>query len=119
MTIDGKTFEMDLYDNPSAQALIKTMPMKIKASRWGEGEYYGEIPKSIPSEGKKTDQFDVGEVGLWPEGNSFCVFFGPTPVSKGNQPKMDSPGIPLGKITSDVSALSSMDGSVDVTVKLK
>ncbi|MCO7127924.1 cyclophilin-like fold protein [Sporolactobacillus shoreicorticis] len=119
VTIDGKTFEMDLYDNASAQALITAMPIKITASRWGDGEYYGKIPKSIPSDGKKIDLFDVGEIGLWPAGNSFCIFFGPTPVSEGNQPKMDSPGIPLGKITSDVSALRSMDSSVTITVKLK
>lgn len=119
VTIGGKRFEMELYDNPSARALIKVLPMTITASRWGDGEYYGEILKPIPSKGKKTAVFDVGEIGLWPAGNAFCIFFGPTPVSDDDQPKMDSSGIPLGKITSDVSSLKSMADSVDVTVTLK
>ncbi|WP_080648318.1 cyclophilin-like family protein [Clostridium pasteurianum] len=51
--------------------------------------------------------------------NSLCIFFGPTPVSTGSQPKMDSPGVPFGKIISgDISSFKGMDSSVKMILKL-
>ena len=27
----------------------------------------------------------IGELGYWPSGNAFCIFFGPTPISRGDK----------------------------------
>jgi hypothetical protein len=118
MTVEGHDFEISLYDNPSVQALLKALPQTITVTRWGDGEYYGAISAKIPADGEKQVFFERGEVALWPNGNAFCIFFNKTPVSSDDRPKMDSPGIPLGKITKgDIGAFKSMGRTIKLELK--
>lgn len=119
ITVGNQTLEVELNDSDAAKQLVEALPQKISMSRWGDGEYYGKISIPISSEEEKRDDFDVGEVALWPSGNAFCIFFGPTPASDGEKPKMASPGILLGKITSDISKLKSMRVQEEMTLSLK
>ena len=50
-------------------------------------------------------EMEVGEVAYWPQGKAFCLFFGPTPVSKGERPEAFSPVTPLGRVVGDVETL--------------
>ena len=76
--------------NPeTCKAIWDNLPLELKLSRWGE-ELYGEIPVSIEKENSQVD-CEVGDIGYWPDGNGFCIFFGPTPVSKDDKPKAASP----------------------------
>ena len=117
--MEGLKFEVELYDNGAVTALVAALPQTISMSRWGD-EYYGRFATLIPAKGEKRDSFDIGEVALWPPGNAFCIFFGPTPASTGSQPKMASPGVPLGKITTDPIALNKLGSSLsNVLLKLR
>ncbi len=119
MEINGKAFEVELYDNRAVKDLVKSLPQKISMSRWGD-EYYGTLDKKISDSGPKQDVFAVGEVALWPSGNALCVFFGPTPVSRAGEPRMASPGIPFGKIKGDAAALKGFGSSLNnVALSLK
>jgi hypothetical protein len=76
--------------NPkTCEAIWNALPFEVNLTRWGE-ELYGEIPISLGQENSQVD-CDVGDVGFWPSGNGFCIFFGPTPASKGDKPKAASP----------------------------
>ncbi|MDR3537572.1 MAG: cyclophilin-like fold protein [Acetobacteraceae bacterium] len=120
MTIDRHDFEVSLYDNAAAAALLKTLPQTISMSRWGNGEYYGKISSKIPADGEKREYFERGEVALWPEGNALCIFFDRTPVSSDERPKMASPGIPFGRITKgDLTAFKGMPGDFFTSIKLE
>jgi len=117
VTIDGQDFEISLYDNPAAEALLKGLPQTIRLSRWGDGEYYGGIPVKIPTDGKRQVFFERGELAFWPPGNALCIFFDRTPVSSDDRPRMDSPGLPLGQIVKgDVNAFRAMSDSVTATL---
>ena len=105
-----------LNDGPAARMLAAALPMPVSMSRWGEGEYYGTLPVTLPAREKRRDVFEVGEVALWPDGNAFCVFFGPTPASRGSEPRMASPGIPLGRIVGGIDALAGSGPSLRVTL---
>lgn len=111
----GTEFVVELYDNQSAKELAAALPQTLSMSRWGD-EYYGRLDVPIAARGEKRDGFAVGEVALWPPGNAFCIFFGPTPASHDDQPKMASPGVPLGKITGDVSALKKLGATLSPVV---
>jgi hypothetical protein len=85
----------------------------LNLSRWGE-ELYGEIPVSIDKENSQVD-CEVGDVGYWPDGKGFCIFFGPTPASKGDKPKAASPVNIFARIEGDAKIFdqfSSFNGSV-------
>lgn len=115
----NKTLEVKLNKGEAASQLVTALPQKITMSRWGDGEYYGKIPVKISSKEKTRDVFEVGEVAFWPSGNALCIFFGPTPASSGEQPKMASPGIPLGKIVSDVSVLKTLGATQEMALSMK
>lgn len=83
-----------------------SLPLTLSLARWGN-EYYGALPVKLPAGEPRRDVFEVGELALWPDGNAFCIFFGPTPASHGTEPRMASPGIGLGRITTDAAVLKS------------
>ena len=118
MEINGKIFEVELNDNNAARDLVKTLPQQISMSRWGD-EYYGSLQGKIDSADPRREVFEIGEVALWPSGNAFCVFFGPTPASQGSEPRMASPGVPFGKIKGDATALRGFGSSVKAALSLK
>jgi hypothetical protein len=41
---------------------------------------------------------EIGDVGWWPEGSCFCIFFGKTPSSLDEKPKPYSEVTVIGKI---------------------
>ncbi|GAJ16284.1 unnamed protein product, partial [marine sediment metagenome] len=45
----------------------------------------------------------IGELGYWPQGNAFCIFFGSTPVSQGDEIRPASPVTVFGKIHGDAT----------------
>ena len=86
--------------NPvTCKSIWENLPFELNLSRWGE-ELYGEIPVSIENENSQVD-CEVGDIGYWPDGKSFCIFFGPTPVSKDRKPKAASPVNIFAKIEGD------------------
>ena len=86
--------------NPeTCKAIWEKLPFEVNLSRWGE-ELYGEIPVNIGEENSQVD-CEVGDVGYWPAGKGFCIFFGPTPVSKGDKPRAASPVNIFAKIEGD------------------
>jgi uncharacterized protein len=116
VTIDGQDFEISLYDNRAAEGLLKGLPQTIRLSPWGNGEYYGGVPVKIPTDRKRQVFFQRGEFAFWPPGNALCIFFDTTPVSSDDRPRIDSLGLPLGRIVNgDVSAFRTIFGSVTAT----
>ncbi len=118
LEIGGLSLEVALYDCQAAKDLAAALPQTVSMSRWGD-EYYGRLSAGIAAKGGMRDDYEIGEVAYWPPGNAFCIFFGPTPASTGDQPKMASPGVPLGKITGDATALRKLGGSVKATLRKK
>lgn len=100
--------------NPeTCEAIWNKLPFEVNLARWGE-ELYGEIPVSLGRENSQVD-CEVGDVGYWPDGNGFCIFFGPTPASKDEKPRAASPVNIFAKIEGDpkiFSQFSSFNGLI-------
>jgi hypothetical protein len=84
-------------------------------SRWGD-EYYGDCGLAIAIDDSARDILEVGEIAYWPPGSALCFFFGPTPASTDERPRAASEVVPLGRITSDATALKSFGSSVEVEI---
>lgn len=82
------------------------MPCRLRgaANIWGD-EIYFEIPLSAPQEPDAREEVAIGTIAYWPIGRAFCIFFGPTPVSRSEKPRAYSPVNILGKIEGDLSGL--------------
>ena len=116
ITIGGRALDGELDDSPTARALARLLPLKVKMSRWGD-EYYGAVgglgAKQAPD---AREEMAVGELAYWPPGDALCVFFGPTPVSEGGEPRAASPVNPVGRLTGDVAVLKDLGRSVTAEV---
>ena len=96
-----------LNDLPSAEAVWAALPIEARANRWGE-EIYFEIDVPLEELGDARAEMQVGELAYWPPGSAFCIFFGPTPVSSGQEPRAASKVNPLGKVEGDATAFTAV-----------
>jgi len=107
----------ELNNSPTAQLIWDALPIEGRANRWGE-EIYFSIPVKASSEQSAREDVEVGELGYWPPGNAFCIFFGPTPVSSGSQPRAASPVNILGRVSGDATRFRAVrDGERVVIVR--
>jgi len=60
---------------------------------------------------------EKGELGYWPTGKAFCIFFGPTPVSQGDEIRAASAVNVIGKVKGDLSRLSEVPSGAEVIVE--
>lgn len=67
-----------LYETDTASAIWDVLPIKGKVNRWGD-EIYFKIPLKLREEKEASESVRLGELGYWPVGHAFCIFFGITP----------------------------------------
>lgn len=91
-----------LNDSPTSQKIWGALPIEGTANTWGE-EIYFEIPVLSEQELDARAEVDVGELGYWPVGQAFCIFFGPTPLSTDKRPRAASPVNILGYLQGDAT----------------
>jgi hypothetical protein len=78
-----------LDDSRTARAIWDALPIEAPAQTWGD-EIYFPIPVSLPEDDARA-VVGLGDLGYWPPGRAFCIFFGPTPVSRGDECRPASP----------------------------
>lgn len=104
----------ELNSTATAEAIWQSLPIKGRASLWGD-EIYFSIPLSLQLEAGQ-EVVSMGDLGYWPEGNAFCVFFGPTPVGQGNEMRPASPVTVFGRIIGDATIFKKVAAGTKITV---
>jgi hypothetical protein len=94
--------EAELNDGPTAAQVAAALPIEGRVNRWGD-EIYFDIGMAAGEEPGARTEMAVGELGYWPTGTAFCIFFGPTPVSHGSEPRAYSPVNVLGRVLGDAT----------------
>jgi hypothetical protein len=107
----------ELNSTATAEAIWEKLPIKGRASLWGS-EIYFSIPLSLQLEAGQ-EVVSMGDLGYWPEGNAFCIFFGPTPVSRGDDIRPASPVTVFGKIMDDATILRKVATGTEITVSTR
>ncbi|MBI3454635.1 MAG: hypothetical protein HY002_02445 [Candidatus Rokubacteria bacterium] len=85
-----------LDDSPTARAIWDALPLKARAETWGD-EIYFAIPVRLPEDGARA-VVQLGDLGYWPPGRAFCIFFGPTPASGEGEIRPASPVNVFGRV---------------------
>jgi hypothetical protein len=109
------TMEAQLNDSPTAQLIWQALPITGRANIWGD-EIYFDIPVRADQAPDARADVAVGELGYWPVGSAFCIFFGPTPVSSGDQPRAASPVNVVGRVLGDATAFRKVGAGATVTL---
>ena len=108
--------EAELNDSKTAQSVWEALPVEAKASLWGE-EIYFAIPVKTGLEAGSREVVSAGELGYWPTGHAFCIFFGPTPASQGNEIRAASAVNIIGKVLGDPKAFLKVKDGAKVTLE--
>jgi len=107
ITAGNISLPAELNDSPTARQVWEALPLEGTASTWGD-EIYFAIPVVAAEEPEARADVAVGELGYWPPGHAFCIFFGPTPASSGPAPRAYSPVNVLGRVLGDATRLRAV-----------
>ena len=103
ITAGSIRLEAELNDTFTAKAISNILPITAAANTWGD-EIYFSMPITLELENGQ-EVVDLGDLGYWPPGGAFCIFYGPTPASQGDEIRPASAVTIIGKVQGDVTAL--------------
>lgn len=110
------SLQAELNESPTAKEIWDALPIEGRANTWGD-EIYFEIPVTMEQEPDARAGVEVGELGYWPVGRAFCIFFGPTPVSTDERPRAASPVNILGRVLGDATLFKSVKSGESVRIE--
>jgi len=108
--------EAELNDSKTAQLIWEALPIEARSNTWGE-EIYFAIPVRTGLEQGAREVVSSGELGYWPTGHAFCIFFGPTPASRGNEIRAASAVNVIGKVSGDPKLFLKVKDGAKVTLE--
>ncbi len=90
----------------TARAIWDALPIEAAAQTWGD-EVYFPVPVELP-EDEAQPVVGLGDLGYWPPGRAFCIFFGPTPASRGTECRPASPVNVFGRVEGDAKVFRAV-----------
>jgi hypothetical protein len=115
ITAGAVTLDAELNDSKSAAAIAAALPIEAKAQTWGDEIYFdiglvlaGESPREVVA---------LGDLGYWPPGQAFCIFFGPTPMSRGDEIRPASAVNVVGRVVGDARAFKKVRAGSGVRIE--
>lgn len=110
------SIDADFLQTPTARAIYDSLPLNGSVNVWGD-EIYFEIPLQLELEDDARQDVEVGDLAYWPSGPAFCIFFGPTPVSRGDVPRAYSPVNVFGRIKGDASVFKTIPNGSKILIE--
>ncbi len=108
--------EAELNDSKTAQLIWEGLPIESNNNLWGE-EIYFNIPVKAGQEKGAREVVSAGELGYWPQGHAFCIFFGPTPASQGDEIRAASAVNIIGRVLSDPKIFRKAKDGAKITIE--
>jgi hypothetical protein len=115
ISVENLSVEAEMLDTPTAKKILEVLPLESSANVWGD-EIYFDIPLNIELEPEAGADVEIGDLAYWPAGPAFCIFFGPTPVSKEDQPRAYSPVNVFGRIIGNAKQFKGVSSGAVVKV---
>jgi uncharacterized protein len=110
------SMEAELNDTPTARKIAEALPIQARFNTWGD-EIYFAIPVTADLDDSARDVVEVGDLGFWPPGKAFCIFFGPTPMSKPGEIRPASAVNIIGQVKGDATQFKQLMREREVNVE--
>ncbi len=104
-----------LNDTRTADAIWEALPLSAPASRWGDEIYFSIPVEPVGEPGQGV--VESGDLGYWPPGTAFCIFFGPTPASQGDEIRPASPVVVFGHVEGDARVFKQVPPGTQVDIE--
>ena len=115
ITAGSVTQTATLNDSACAKKIYEALPIEASGSTWGDEIYFGIPVSCSPENPQETVEF--GDLAFWLQGSCFCIFFGPTPMSSGDEIRPASAVEVFGRLDGDPKEFKSVRGGEKVMVE--
>ena len=116
ISTENLRMEAILAEGSSADIFWNTLPITGRANTWGD-EIYFNANLQMPLDDDASDIVESGDIAFWPPGSAFCIFFGRTPASLGDEVRAASAVNVLGKIDGDEREFRSVPSGEEVRLE--
>jgi uncharacterized protein len=106
--IGAREFSARLNDTRTAKLIWAALPITASFNFWGD-EIYFPIPVKETRMENPRKTVNLGDLGYWPDGHCFCIFFGLTPISSPGNIKPASAVEVIGRVE-DPEAFKQVQG---------
>jgi len=114
--ISTLTVEAELNDSHAAKKVAQALPITASFNTWGD-EIYFTIPVDAELDETAREEVELGDLGFWPTGNAFCIFFGPTPMSEPGSIVPASAVNIIGRVIGDAARFKEVMHEREVTLE--
>ena len=115
ITVGKITSDAVLNDTKTAAAIWEALPLSIPGQTWGDEIYFGIPVKARPE--NASEVVEKGDLAYWPPGSAFCIFYGPTPASQGDEIRAESPVTVFGRVLGDPTVFKPVRSGTTVRVE--
>lgn len=105
--IGDLSMQAELNDSATARKVVDALPIRSGFNTWGD-EIYFSIPVDAILDDTAQEVVAVGDLGYWPTGKAFCIFFGQTPMSEPGIIRPASAVNIIGKVLGDATLFKSI-----------
>lgn len=105
----------ELNDSGTASKVWDALPINSSCNTWGDEIYFSIPVKHNEENGKEL--VSIGDLGYWPPGKAFCIFFGPTPASRGNEIRPASPVNIIGSVKGDAKVFKKVSDGEAIKIE--
>ena len=106
----------ELLDSKTSEAIWDALPIENTVNTWGE-EIYFDVPVDSALDETAKEVVEKGDLGYWPTGKAFCIFFGPTPASHGDEIRPASAVNIVGRVEGDVEMFKSVRDGTNIKLE--
>ena len=99
----------------TAKAVWEALPIEARANTWGDEIYFG-IPVKVGPENPR-EVVELGDLAYWPPGSAFCIFFGRTPASRGDEIRPASAVNVFGRVEGDPTVFKKVRSGDTVRIE--
>ena len=115
ITAGQVTADAHLNESRTADLIWAALPIVATGETWGDEIYF---PIGFDAEPESPREVvELGDLAFWPPGKAFCIFFGPTPASRGNEIRPASAVNVVGRITGDAKAFKRVKAGTTVRIE--
>ena len=114
--IGSLSMEATLDDTPTAREIASALPIRTAFNTWGDEIYFG-IPVEADLDGTAREVVDLGDLGYWPPGHAFCIFFGPTPMSQAGEIRPASAVNIIGRVIGDATQFKQVMQAPEIVLE--
>ncbi len=115
ITSGGITAQASLNDGATAAKIWAALPIEARASTWGDEIYFDVGLDCVPE--APCEVVEMGDLAFWPPGHAFCIFFGPTPVSRGAEIRPASAVNVVGRVLGDATVFRKVRAGARVVIE--